>query len=196
MERALFGAGGFCHDIRALTGNFHMPSFVDDKYWDPNNDNIMPISKYDPKRYELLIAVSDPMEREKIVGRLPKETKYWSFIHPSAQILNPSGEIGEGTVISANCVIVCHYKLGNHVHFNIGTVLGHDSVVGDYCTTAPGAMIMGDCRIGERVYFGANSCCSQKITICNDVTIGLGAVVVRNISEPGTYVGIPVKKIK
>lgn len=35
----------------------------------------------------------------------------------------------------------------------------------------------------------------MKITICNFVTIGAGAVVVKDITEPGTYVGNPIKKI-
>ena len=36
----------------------------------------------------------------------------------------------------------------------------------------------------------------QGLTICDDTIIGAGAVVTKDILEPGTYVGIPAKKIK
>jgi len=45
------------------------------------------------------------------------------------------------------------------------------------------------------VYFGTNSCVRQKITICDNVTIGMGGVVVKNITEPGVYIGNPVQKL-
>ena len=33
-------------------------------------------------------------------------------------------------------------------------------------------------------------------TICDNAVIGAGAVVTKDITEPGTYVGIPARKIK
>jgi sugar O-acyltransferase (sialic acid O-acetyltransferase NeuD family) len=205
MRRALIGAGGSSHDIRALTGDYGMPCFVDDKYWPEDQhevfrltqDNIFRFGLFNPGSFEIVVAVNEPHARENIVRRLPKGTSFWSYVHDSAQLLHPSTfAMGEGSVISANCVIVCHSHIGKHSYLNIGTVIGHDSVAGDYFTTAPGAMIMGDCRIGDRVYFGARSTCKQKVKICDDVTIGMGAVVVKDITKPGTYIGCPAKRVK
>ncbi|HFU6823723.1 TPA: NeuD protein, partial [Streptococcus agalactiae] len=36
----------------------------------------------------------------------------------------------------------------------------------------------------------------QTLDISSCTTIGAGAVVVKDIIEPGTYVGVPAKKIK
>lgn len=36
----------------------------------------------------------------------------------------------------------------------------------------------------------------NNLRVCADCIIGAGAVVVRNIEEPGVYVGVPSKKIK
>ena len=60
----------------------------------------------------------------------------------------------------------------------------------------PGSIISGNCKIGNRVYLGTNSCIREKINICNDTTIGLSSGVVKDINIGGTYVGSPVKKIK
>ena len=52
-------------------------------------------------------------------------------------------------------------------------------------------------KIGNRVYFGTRSCVKQKITICDDVIVGMNAGVVNNITESGVYVGTPaIKKLK
>jgi UDP-3-O-[3-hydroxymyristoyl] glucosamine N-acyltransferase len=78
----------------------------------------------------------------------------------------------------------------------LSTTIGHDTVIGDFCTTAPGAKISGNCKIGNRFYIGTNGSVREKINICDDVTVGLNAGVVKDITECGTYAGIPAKKIK
>jgi len=196
MKRALIGAGGFADEVKAHIGDFIMKCFVDDKYYTPNNKFIFPLSEFNPNEYEVLIAIGDGVARKEIVSRLPKETKYFSYIHPSAEILGNDVEIGKGSIVCAGAVITTNCIIGEHTHLNLHTTIGHDCRIGDYFTTAPGAKISGNCNIGECVYFGTNASVRQKITICDNVTIGLNAGVVKNINEPGIYVGVPAKIIK
>lgn len=49
--------------------------------------------------------------------------------------------------------------------------------------------------IGKDSWVCVGSSISNSITISNDVIIGAGAVVVDNLSEPGTYAGIPARRI-
>ena len=60
----------------------------------------------------------------------------------------------------------------------------------------PGSILSGDVIIKDQVYIGTNSSVREKISICDNVTIGLNSGVVKNINESGTYVGSPLKKIK
>jgi len=195
MRRVLIGAGGFADEVKAHIGDFTMKCFVDDKYYTPNDKNILPLSSFDPSEYEVLIAIGDGKARKEIVNRLPKETKYFSYIHPSAEILGNDVEIGEGSIVCAGAIVTTNCIIGKHTHLNLHTTIGHDNRIGDFFTTAPGAKISGNCNIGECVYFGTNASVRQKITICDNVTIGLNAGVVKNINEPGTYVGVPAKKL-
>lgn len=196
MKRAIIGAGGFANEVKAHIGDFDMKCFIDDVYYKKNDKNIYPISEFNFDEYEVLIAIGNPTARYEMVNKLPKETKYFTFIHPSAQILGNDVEIGEGSVICAGVIITTNCKIGNHTHLNLHTTIGHDCRIGNYFTTAPGVKISGNNEIGERVYFGTNSSSKQKIRICNDVTIGMNAAVVKDITESGTYVGVPSKKIK
>jgi len=56
--------------------------------------------------------------------------------------------------------------------------------------------ISGNVTINEKVYIGTGTVVLEKINICSNVTIGAGAVVTKDITEPGTYVGVPAVRIK
>jgi sugar O-acyltransferase (sialic acid O-acetyltransferase NeuD family) len=194
-KKALIGAGGFADEIKAHMQQFDLTCFVDDLYYTPNNDNIKPLSEFDPNDYDVLVAIGDPTARENMVNKLPKETKYFTFIHDSAQLLGNDIHIGEGSVVCAGSIITTNCKLGKHTHLNLQSTIGHDCIIGDFFTTAPGVKISGNCIIGNKVYFGTNASIRQKINICDNVTIGLNGGVVKNIEEPGIYVGVPAKKL-
>jgi sugar O-acyltransferase (sialic acid O-acetyltransferase NeuD family) len=193
MKQAIIGSGGFAREVRASIG-INLPFFVDDKYLTGNSEE-RGLSAFDPSEFEVIVAIGDPKVRESIVGRLPKETKYFTYIHPSVHIINNFIGMGEGTIVLAGCVLSCGSILGKHTHLNFNTVIGHDVIAGDYLTTAPNVGIMGNNTLGDRVYFGVGSSTKEKITICSDVTIGLGAGVVKSINQPGTYIGLPCQKV-
>ena len=84
--------------------------------------------------------------------------------------------------------------------------------VGDDCVIAHGVMFINDLfatggpaggnrdlwkatTIGNRVSIGSNATI-LPVTICDDVVIGAGAVVTRDIEEPGIYAGNPAKKLR
>lgn len=50
-------------------------------------------------------------------------------------------------------------------------------------------------RIGNRVSVGTNATI-LPVTICDDVVIGAGAVVTKDITEPGIYVGNPARLLR
>jgi sugar O-acyltransferase (sialic acid O-acetyltransferase NeuD family) len=199
MKKGIIGAGGFGREVYwslSLIERVNTKFFVDDKYWDDTNDLILPISKFNPNEYKIVIAIGDPKDRFDMVERLPKETKYFTHIHPSVQILGDDVEIGDGSIICAGTIITTNVKIGKHTHLNLQTTIGHDCEIGNYFTTAPGAKISGNCKIYDCVYVGTNTSIKEKISIHSFTTIGSNAAVVKNIEEPGTYVGVPSKKIK
>ena len=198
MKKGIIGAGGFGKEIYwslSMRERANTVFFVDDEYWNDSNEKILPLSSFDSDKYEVVIAIADSYHRERIVNSLPKNTKFFTHIHPTAQIHGDDVEIGPGSIICAGSIITTNVKIGKHAHINLITTIGHDCVIGDYFTTAPGVQISGNEKIGDRVYFGTRSCIKQKLTICDDVIIGMNAGVVKNITEPGTYIGTPAKKM-
>ena len=199
MNKGIIGAGGFGREVYWSLNPIERNKtvfFVDDIYWDGSDDKILPLSSFKTDKYEVIVAIGDPSDRKRIIDRLPKSTKFFTHVHPSVQILGDDVEIGEGSIICAGSILTTNIKLGKHTHLNLHTTIGHDCTIGDYFTTAPGVKVSGNCVIGDLVYLGTNASIKEKITISNSVTIGLNAGVVKDIHEPGTYVGIPAKKIK
>ena len=196
MKKAIIGAGGFADEVKAHMNDLTMKCFVNDKYVTETNQNILPLSSFDPEEYEVLVAIGDPKIRKKIVSELPFNTRYFSFIHQSAIILGNDVEIGEGSIVCAGSIITTNCKIGKHSHLNLQTTIGHDCLIGDFFTTAPGTKVSGNCKIGNLVYLGTNSSVRERINICSDVTIGLNSGVVKHINESGIYIGTPSVKIK
>lgn len=198
MKKGIIGYGGFGREVYNsldLMERVGLKFFVDDEWYDERNSDCLPISKFNPNEYEVIVAIGNPKDRENVINRLPKSTKFFTHIHPSVQILGGDIEIGEGSVICAGTILTTNIKLGKHSHLNLMTTIGHDTTIGDFFTTAPGVKISGNCVIGDRVYVGTNASIKEKINICDDVTVGLNAGVVKHIIEPGTYVGTPSKRI-
>ena len=198
MKKGIIGAGGFGREVYSGLDNKEQIDtvfFVDDKYWYENNNKILPISNFDPEEYEVVVAVGNPADRQKIVESLPLTTTFFTYIHSSVLLLDTSIKIGEGSIICAGSILTTNIKIGKHCHLNLHSTIGHDTTIGEYFTTAPGVKISGNCTIGNNVYFGTNSSIKEKLTVCDNVTIGLNGGVVKNINESGTYVGLPAKKL-
>jgi sugar O-acyltransferase (sialic acid O-acetyltransferase NeuD family) len=194
MKHAIIGAGGFGREVFHHM-KYHVAGviefYVDDEYC---TDDAKPLSSLDVTSCKVLVAIGDPAKRQAMVNRLPPNTIFDTFIHPSVIVLDDL-ILGEGSIVCAGSILTTNIIIGKHAHLNLQTTIGHDCVIGDFFTTAPHVAISGNCDIGHRVYFGTNSCAKEKLVICDDVTIGLNAGVVKNIHERGTYIGTPCRKI-
>lgn len=192
MKLALYGYGGHAREIASQIGK-EVTFFVDDQY---SNNVAKPISSFDPTQYHMMVAVGDSKDRFEMVQKLPKETEFFTFIHPTALILDNNVEIGEGSFIGAYSILTTNIKIGKHALLNRGNQIGHDTTIGDYFSAMPGVIISGNCKIHDCVYIGTNSSVRQKISIHSLSTIGMNAAVVKDIESPGVYAGVPAKKIK
>ena len=193
MRRALIGNGGHAREVMAQIGEI-LPRFVDDKYYTPVDPLVLPLSKFSPNDFEVMIAVGESNARSEIASRLPANTKYFSYIHPTSQIMGGC-KLGDGYFIGANCILTCDIEIGDHLIMNRGNHIGHDCKIGNFLSLMPGAILSGNVQIGDRVYIGTNSSVREKIEICNDVVIGLNTGIIKNITSGGTYAGNPIKKI-
>lgn len=157
---------------------------------DLNNRFAMAVTKKD---VEFIIAIGDNKKREEI-SHSPN-LKFYTAIHPSTQI-GLDVRIEEGTVVMANVCINSSARIGKHCIINTGAIIEHDNIIEDFVHISPNTSLGGTVKIGESTHVGIGSIVKNNITICKNCTIGAGAVVVKNIIEEGTYVGVPARERK
>ena len=169
MKKVLYGYGGHAREVMAQMGEV-LECYVDDEYL---TEKTKPISEFDVNNEVVMVVIGDSKKRQEAVTKLPNGTKFFSFIHPTAQIMGSNISIGEGSFIGANSIITTDVTIGKHSLLNRGVHIGHDSIVGDFFSAMPNVVISGNVNVGNCTYFGTNSSVKEKITICDDVVIGL-----------------------
>jgi acetyltransferase-like isoleucine patch superfamily enzyme len=113
--------------------------------------------------------------------------------------IGPFTEIQKNVVIGERCRIQSH------------TFICELVTIGDNCFIGHGVMFINDLMneggpsgdpskwkktiIGNHVSIGSNATV-LPVSVCDHVVIGAGSVVTKDITEPGTYAGNPVKKLK
>jgi len=194
VRKALIGNGGHAREVQSQM-DIELLRFVSDEYWKEGDSKLLPLSKFESNKYVVMIAVANSKDREDIVKQLPINTQYFTFIHSTAQLMSDDIIIGDGSFVGAYSIITCNVEIGKHAILNRGNHIGHDCRIGDYFSAMPGSIISGNVTLGNKVYLGTNSCIREKISICDDVTIGLSTGIVKNITESGVYVGQNVRKL-
>jgi len=144
---------------------------------------------------DFFVAIGSNTTREKIQEKLIEQgLNVVSLIHPSA-VIGTDVEIGIGSVVMAGVVINSSSRIGKGCIINTSSSLDHDNVIEDYVHISPGAGIAGTVKVGKGSWLGTGSIISNNVNICNGCIVGAGAVVVKDIAEPGTYVGVPVRRV-
>jgi sugar O-acyltransferase (sialic acid O-acetyltransferase NeuD family) len=113
-----------------------------------------------------------------------------TVVHPTASIGGGS-VVGAGSVLLANVVLTAEVRLGQHVVCMPNLVLTHDDVIEDGATLCAGVMLGGGVRVGRGSYLGMASSVRENVTIGAGSVVGMGAVVLNDVPERCTVVGVP-----
>ena len=118
--------------------------------------------------------------------------------------------IGDDTFIGPFVEIQKDVIIGSHSKIQSHSFICELVTIGENCFIGHGVMFINDLfkkggpalgdktkwlrtNIGNNVSIGSNATV-LPVQICDNVVIGAGSVVTKNISEPGTYFGNPAKK--
>lgn len=114
--------------------------------------------------------------------------------------VGPFCEVQKGVSVGARTRIQSHSFICELVAIGEDCFIGHGVMfVND--RFASGAPARGDTskwestRIGNRVSIGSNATI-MPVEICDDVVIGAGSVVTKNIDRPGIYAGNPARFLR
>jgi len=113
--------------------------------------------------------------------------------------VGPFVEIQKGVQIGDRCKIQSHSFICEGVRIGSDCFIGHGVMFTNdtFSTGSPAGdpALWKPTNIGNHVSIGSNATI-LPVNICDQVVIGAGAVVTKNITEPGTYAGNPARRIK
>ena len=121
-------------------------------------------------------------------------------------------EIGDDVFVGPFVEIQRQVTVGARTRIQSHTFICELVSIGSDCFVAHGVMFVNDLfqgggpargdqslwlrtSIGDRVSIGSNATI-LPVSVCSDVVIGAGAVVTKDITEPGVYAGNPARKLR
>lgn len=213
-EIVIYGAGGFARELAWLVQSlnkkdekYEVSCFVED---DPERQgqvlNGIPTMSLETAysqfpHAKLISGIGSPTARQTVIQKAEDVGyQFISFIHPTVEI-SQWVEVGVGSIICAGSILTTNIELGPHVQINLDCTVGHDVVMDDYATLAPGVHVSGHVRIGKRAYIGTgatiiNGTKEKPLVLGDDVVVGAGACVTKSVSSNLVVVGVPAVPLK
>lgn len=143
------------------------------------------------------IAIGNPSVRKKIADKLKvnQNIVFPNIIAKGIRISNTI-KMGEGNIICSGSILTTNIQLGNFNLINLDCTIGHDVSISSFVTAYPSVNISGNVVVGNCVELGTCSKVIQGKIITDNVIVGAGSVLIKDLDESGTYVGSPVRKVK
>jgi UDP-3-O-[3-hydroxymyristoyl] glucosamine N-acyltransferase len=120
--------------------------------------------------------------------------KLEKFPHYGSVVIGDNVEIGANTCVDRgtlkNTVIGAGTKVDNLVH------IAHNVKIGENCVIICLSCIAGSVEIGDNAWVAPLVAIKNGLKIGKDSTVGMGAVVIRDVEDGDVVAGVPAKSLK
>jgi sugar O-acyltransferase (sialic acid O-acetyltransferase NeuD family) len=118
-----------------------------------------------------------------------------STISPNTHISRFDVNIDKGVNIITGAIIDNSVTIDKGCIINTASIIGHDSILEEFVEVCPGVVISGGCHVGKFTFIGSNATILPRVKIGKNCIIGAGAVVINDIEDNMTVLGIPAKPL-
>jgi UDP-perosamine 4-acetyltransferase len=113
-------------------------------------------------------------------------------ISPQA-VISPSARIGEGVAVMAGAVLNAEAVVEDFAILNTGATVDHDCRIGAAAHVGPQCALAGQVQVGEGSFLGIGCKVIPLVTIGRDVVVGAGSVVIADLPDHVTALGVPAR---
>ena len=156
-----------------------------------NMEQVVELFKMDNR---FTIGLGNPLLRKKMYEQFTQAGgQMVSVISPFAIIGHYGTVIAPGAIIMAGTIISNDVYIGTGCLINPNCTISHDTVIGKFVEISPAVQITGRCKLGDLCSIGTNATLLPKIRLGNNVIVGAGAVIINDVADKLTVVGVPAK---
>jgi len=139
------------------------------------------------------VAIGDNHLRLRLLAQvLEMGFELINAVSPNA-VVSPSATLGRGIAIMAGAIINASAEIGDGAIINTNAGVDHDCRIGRGAHIGPGSTLAGNVEIGCESFLGVRTCVIPGVRIGSRAIIGAGSVVVRDIPDDVTAMGVPAR---
>ncbi len=131
--------------------------------------------------------------RRDLVARFEARAARWAAVVHASALISPTARVEDGAFVGPGAILNAGARVGRHCVVNSGALLEHDVVVEDFAQIAPAAAVGGGTRVGADSYIGLGARIRDHVVIGRTSTVGMGAVVVSDVADRATVMGVPAR---
>jgi sugar O-acyltransferase (sialic acid O-acetyltransferase NeuD family) len=205
----IYGASGFGREVLPLA-RLQWPEFellfIDDSKGPATINGMDCLSwaqflRLEAESKAVSIAIADSKIRQILASKIGDGLVTHVHLRASNSVILDEVKIGEGAIIAPFVTITSNVSIGRFFHANIYSYVAHDCVIGDFVTFAPRVCCNGNVHIKDRAYIGTGAVIKQgtadrPLVIGEGATVGMGAVVTKDVPPGEIVVGNPAKPLR
>ena len=147
-----------------------------------------------------VLAIANSTVREKLAQRCAQDGVLAWSVQAANVVVMDAVMLGEGATLSPFVTLTSNIRIGQHFHANIYSYVGHDCIIGDFVTFAPGVQCNGNIMVEDHAYIGTGAVIKQgkpgqPLVIGRGAVVGMGAVVTKSVAAGTTVVGNPARPL-
>ena len=155
-------------------------------------DSVLPALLADGTK-KFFVAVGDNDLRLRLLAQVSEMGfEPVNAISPHA-FISPSARLGRGIAIMPAAIIHTSTQIDDGAIINTNTDIDHDCRIGIGTHISAGCVVAGNVEIGNESFMGVHSCVIPGVRIGSRVVIGAGSVVVRDLPDGVTAMGVPAR---
>lgn len=170
------------------------PSLSLNGHWTVEGDSQALVERLSSFAGVIVAIGNNAVRAEKLRWLSDMSAPLVTLVHPSA-VISRYAELGIGTVVMPGVVVNVSSRIGDGVILNTGCSIDHDCVIGSHAHISPGARLAGGVQVGEQSWVGIGTAVKQLVKIGQRVTVGAGAVVVTDLPDDITALGVPARPV-
>lgn len=205
-EITVVGAGGYGEVLAELATKcgFSVSGFLDDDWANlgkgpggvPVDGPIDSVLASLPVTAAIAVAIGDNRRRHEVMRiAWTRGMHVPSLVSPLASV-SASASLADGSYLHDFSLAWTRASIGFASILSPHATVAHHASIGEGCLISVGASVGARVNVGNFTMLGMGATIATKVNqVAEGTILGAGAVAVKNILTPGTYIGLPATRL-